>query len=136
MATNKEVKQGKDSALITGKSAANNPNLDRVIQAITDGYKPNRLGKSARQLRIDHTAMIPLDKPVFAVRTHPNGNKEVRQLYRAGWYLSPEENYIVQQILSDPENQKLNDEIHAKMEEAGLPVEKEAAELTDAKVVA
>jgi hypothetical protein len=136
MAKNTEIKPGRDSALVTGKSAANNPNLDRVLQAIADGYKPNRLGKSARQLRIDHTAMIPLEKPIFAVRTHENGSKEIRQLFRAGWYLSPEENYIAEQILNDPENRKLNDEIYAKMEEAGLTVEKEAAELTDAKVVA
>ena len=133
---NKPTDARNDSALITGKSAANNPNLDRVLKAVTDGYKPNRLGKSLRQLRIDHTAMIPLEKPVFAVRTDAQGNKTIRQLFYAGWYLSPEENYIAQQILEDPENKKVNEQIWAQMEDAGLTVEKEAAEQTDAKVVA
>ena len=136
MAVTNKPNDRKDSALITGKSAANNPNLDRVLKALEEGYSPNRFGKSTRQLRIDHTAMIPLDRPVFGVRTDGQGNKTVRLLFRAGWYLSPEENFVAKQLLEDEETREVNEQIWAKMEKEGYTVEKEAAEQVDAKVVA
>lgn len=134
MATTKKD-EGKNTALVTGRSAAGNPNLDRVVDAIMEGYKPNRAGKSVRQLRIDHTAMKPLEKPIYGIRKMEGADDEIRLLWRAGWYLSAEENYVVEQILADPEQLKVNEQIWAAMEQQGIPVEKEAAEVSDAKVV-
>lgn len=128
-------KVDKDSALVTGRSVSNNANLDNVVASIAAGYKPNRQGKSTRQIRIDHTAMIENTKDVWAYRSVDGGAKVPRLVFRAGWYISPEEAYIREQILADTDNKKLNDHIQKEMEAAGLVTEKRPAEIEDAKVV-
>lgn len=136
-----ENKDKTTSALVTGKHVANNPNLQKVLQNVVDGYKPHRIGKSNRQIRIDHTAMIENDKPIYGYKTVHNESTNTdeqipRLLYRAGWYLSPEENAIKEGILADEANKKLNETIWKQMEQAGMTVEKSPAEVGDAKVVA
>lgn len=131
----KKKSESRDTALVTGRAAAGNPNLDRVVDAVMAGYKPNRAGKSVRQLRIDHTAMKPLEKPIYGIREVEGGDDEIRLLYRAGWYLSAEENYIVENMMKNDKVREVNERIWAAMEAQDIQVEKEAAEVGDAKVV-
>src|SRR5688572_4404741 len=96
-----------DSALVTETGAANNPNLNRVKEAILKGYKPNRIGKSNTilNLRQHRTAMFENEQDVWAWKTdETTGAKTPRLLFRAGWWLSAEEQGIVNALLEDADN--------------------------------
>lgn len=131
-------KNADKSAVVAGSTAANNKHLNTVIEAVRAGYTPHRIGKSNRQLRIDHTAMIPNRRPVYGLKKIQQGEDVVvvpQLLFRAGWYLSAEEAALRDSMLKDPDVAKYNDKVYAAMEEAGMVVEKDPQELPDAKVI-
>jgi hypothetical protein len=134
------AKSTKDSsAVITGKGAANNPHLQNVLDSISAGYKPNRIGKSNRQIRIDHTAMFENDKDVYGIRSVEQNGETLsvpQLLFRKGWYLSAEEKHMRDALLTEGSpTLEINEQIWAQMEDAGLEVTKKPAEVSDAKVV-
>lgn len=126
-------KDRKDSALVTEVGAQGNPHLEKMKQALLAGHKAHRLSKANHNLNLrEHrTAMIENKKPIYA--TDKNGN--VKQLFRAGWYISVEEQAMVDEILANPTTKKLNEDIWAHMEAGGLEVEKAAGSVSDVRVV-
>jgi hypothetical protein len=135
-----EKKNDEKSAVVSGKGALNNPHLSSVVDQITKGFKPNRIGRSNRQIRIDNTAMIENTVPVWGFKqvTDDKGEvvREVPQLlFRAGWYLSPTENFVKEELMKDPRTKELNDAIKAKMEEQGVQYEKQPAQQEGEKVI-
>lgn len=132
-----KAKNKSESALITEANAQNNPHLGKILNALQEGYKPNRVGKSMHQIRIDHTAAIPNPTDVWAWRKDPitGKNVEPRLLYRAGWYLSLEDKYVIDQLMEDDDNRRLNKEIQAHREANGLAIEKPSASQKEVKVV-
>lgn len=69
---------------------------------------------SPRSTQEDRTAMIFNESTVFARRK----DGVVREVFRGGWYLSPEENAVKEQLLEA--NAELNKTILAQMEEEGV----------------
>lgn len=124
----KEKKSSKiTSAVVAEPHAQNNASLGKVIDALKAGYRTNRMSKanSTIDLRRNRVAMIPNDKPIYAHKKDGAGNIiGTKLLYRAGWYLSVEDNAFKETLLADPENRELNETIWAAMEEQGVEVEK------------
>jgi hypothetical protein len=132
-------KKKEETAVVTGSGAANNPHLQSVLSSIEAGYKPNRIGKSNRQIRIDHTAMFPNDRDVYGMKTVVQNGAEVQVpvlLFRKGWYLSVEEKHMRDTLLEKgTDTLKMNKQVWQAMEDAGMEVVKKPAEISDSKVV-
>lgn len=129
----KKEKDKSGSALVTEVGAQGNPNLEKMKTALSNGYKANRLSRANHNLNIrEHrTAMIENKKPIFAFKS----NGQVKQLFRAGWYVSVEENAMIEEILANEKTRKLNEEIWAHMEANGQDVEKAVGSASDVRVV-
>lgn len=115
-------KKNIDSALVTESDAQDNPHLQKVINALKEGYNAHRVGKSNSVLNLKkhRVAMVPNERSVW-VFGKDNG---VREMFRAGWYLSIEENAIKEELLKDPKIKELNETIWGQMEAAGMSVDK------------
>lgn len=123
-------------ALITERGVRGNANLDKIASDLVANYKPKRHHGSMREFRVDHTAMIPNDKPIYVFQSDEKGERFPQMLFAAGWYLSLEENHVKEEALKDPEVLELNEKIWAAMEAKGMPVEKQAGVAGEVKVVA
>lgn len=126
------------SALVTEQGAVNNPHLNKVIQNLRDGYKPNAASKANHNLSlaVHRTAMIENPRDIYAWKKDADGNAVKPQvLFRKGWYLSVEEAAMRDAILADEDNQKLNETIWKQMEDSGMEVEKAAGSAKEVRVV-
>jgi hypothetical protein len=129
-----------ETALVAEKKASNNDSLDQVVKDLVKSYRPNRPNTSMRDMRIEHTAMIPNDKDIYAYKkVDPDDEFDERKehflLFRAGWYLSLEENHLKEKILADPVTAKLNEAIWAAMKNAGMNPVKKSGAPSEVKVI-
>jgi hypothetical protein len=128
---NIDMEPNVETALVAEKKASNNDSLDTVVSDLIRTYVPNRPNASMRDMRIEHTAMIPNDKDIYAY----DSEGQYFVLFRAGWYLSLEENHIKEKILADPEAAKLNEAIWASMKNAGINPVKKSGAPSEVKVI-
>lgn len=123
-----------ESAVIAEENAQNNPHFKKIVENLQQGYKPHRMGKANSAIRINNTAMIHNPKPIWGY-SNREGDIAPRLLFRAGWYLSIEEDAMVKALLNDPKTKELNEQMWASMEKAGMTVEKTPPSQKDVKVV-
>lgn len=134
MATKKSEKSV--SAVITEKNASNNPHLDRVVNAVTDGYRATRRVGQTLSLRKHRTAMIPNEKPIWVLVKGADG-KVVgsKLLFGAGWYLSAEEQVMKEELMKDEESRSFNERMWSAMEAQGIDPEKVPGSPHEVRVV-
>lgn len=128
-----------ESALIVEPGASGNPHLKKMIQMLQKGFSLHRGNKQnhSLDLREHNIALIPNPRPIYAwVKDKKTGERiRPQELFRAGWYVSVAEKALIDEILADPHNKDLNEQIWKTIEDAGLPLDKESGSMKDVKVI-
>lgn len=120
-----------EKALVTERGVSGNDNVAEVVTDIVRAYRPQNPVNDIETFRINHTAMVPNDRNVYAYDSE--GKPFI--LFRAGWYLSAEENFIKEKLLSEEDTAQMNEAILSAMERNGKVVKKKPAAPRDVRVV-
>lgn len=117
--------ENSESAIISEAHAANNPNLMRIVEAMSRQYKPG-LGSN----NLERTAVIPNPRDVYEVRS----GKAVL-IAKAGWAVSIEEQAEVERVLADPIQRENNQKIWDSQDELGIKSRKATVGYKEVKVL-
>lgn len=117
--------ENSESAIISEAHAANNPNLDRIVQAMSYNFKA---GSGSNNL--ERTAVLPNQRDVYEVR-----DGKAVLISMAGWAVSIEEKAEIDRVLNDPVQRENNEKIWASQDELGIKSRKATVGYKEVKVL-
>jgi hypothetical protein len=117
--------ENSESAIISEAHAANNPNMTRIIEAMSHNFKAGSGSNS-----LERTAVIPNPRDVYEVK-----DGRVVLIAMAGWAVSIEEKAEIDRILADPIQKENNEKIWASQDELGIKSRKATVGYKEVKVL-